>query len=1521
MLKKITLFFIAFSSFITSRAQEAEFTPPSSKKIPSKLVIHNDTVIDNYYWMRDKNAPEVINHLYAENAYANNIMKGSSFLQKVLYEEFKSRRKESSTSRPSKSKGYLYYNRTEKGKDYPVLCRKKDSANAKETVILDINKLAEEQPYVNVSGYHISPDQKLLYYGIDTKGNNVLTYYLKDIDKDSLYANEKLEQILGLIWAEDNKTVYYAKPEERTLRAYRIYRHIIGRPATEDELVFEEPDKTYQIEITRSSSRNYLFFTSGKTKSREAWYMPSDGSAIKPTLFLKREPSVIYSLDHLEGDEFMINTNLNAINNRLVKTNITQPAPNNWKDIIPHNEKVLLESVVFTKDFMLVTEKENAQNRIRIVNLKTNETDVLNPGLNIYEINSGFEDYNYFKPGSLHFSYSNMVNPSKTYSYDLYTKEKKIIEEDTILGSFKPENYETKRIYATARDGAIIPITLLYKKGTVLNGKNPCLLYSYGSYGSPNYSGFSTNSISYVDRGFVYALAHIRGSNDLGNQWYEDGKLFHKKNTFYDFIDCADYLISEGYTNSGKLAINGGSAGGLLMGAVTNMRPDLFKCVVANVPFVDVINTMLDETIPLTTFEFDEWGNPKQKEYYTYMKSYSPYDNVERKNYPDILATAGFNDSQVGYWEPSKWVAKLRELKTDTNLLLFRTNMESGHSGASGRYGALKEGAFDMAFIMRSLGVKENYITVKGKIVDENNTELPFVNVYIEGSTNGTTANADGEFVLNVKEGNDLILSFQSLGYIKHKEKIDMNTQTSDLKIKMKSENVQLKEVLIKGKSKDPAYAIMREAIKRRKENMDKVQSFSADVYMKSNVRLLQIPKKIPFFINKKDIPDSTNLGLMYMSESVAKYYTQKPDKKKEEMIASKVAGQKTGFSWNRVEDVFVNFYEPSINMEGYSERPFISPLATGSLLSYTYKYLGTFYVDNKPIHKIKMIPRRKGDPLFNGEMYINEGDNYQIYSSDLFITKDAQIDFVDTVHIKQEMIKVNDSVWVPLQMQIYSHIKIFGFGANDVSTATISNYQVNRKFPKKFFSNEVFKIDELANKKDTSYWSTTRPSILTTEEAKYYSKGDHAIKRLESKEYKDSVSKATSKWHVDLGGISKRNEIRGNYFSTNSIIDLLNYNTVEGVNATLRASFYNFNKETRKAKGLSAKAHYGIDNYKWSGGLSAYSLFNPKKGQSIAANIGRYINQFNGHEPITSLLNTGYTLFDKSNYMKLYQKDVLQVTYNHELVNGLYGNVDVQYNRREALLNHSYYYFTGSNTKHFTSNNPTMDDGAYSTTPAFNPQELVQFKVGVKWIPFAKYETYPTFKRIIETKWPEISAVYKKGISTTTSAFNYDYVEMSIGKDLDLRAIGLLQFDVLGGVFFNNKNMNFVDYKHFNGNQTLFLMNRPNSEIPGVSARNPISEFHALNYYTYSTNTKFVEYHVSHNFRGFFIGKIPLLRKTKFYEIAGVNGLVTETGNYNEVYVGLDKIFQVFRFDVGTAITENKKINLFYRFGLRLNL
>jgi hypothetical protein len=846
--------------------------------------------------------------------------------------------------------------------------------------------------------------------------------------------------------------------------------------------------------------------------------------------------------------------------------------------------------------------------------------------------------------------------------------------------------------------------------------------------------------------------------------------------------------------------------------------------------------------------------------------------------------------------------------------------MDAGHGGASGRYNEFKDEAFKMAFIMKSLGVKEEYITIKGKVLDEYNAELPFVNIYIEGTSTGTTANADGEFVITLKESNDIVLTFQTLGYKTHREKIDMNTAISELKVKMKSENIQIQEIVIKAKSKDPAYAIIKEAIKNRKQNLENVQSYSADVYMKANVKMLQIPKKLPFFINKKDFPDSSDLGIIYLSESVAKYYFQRPDKKKEQMIASKVAGTKTGFSWNRVEDVFINFYEPSISIGFYSERPFISPIGNGALLSYKYKYLGTFYDNNKPVHKIKVTPRRKGDPLFNGEIYISE-ENYQIYSCDFYVTKDAQIEFADTVHMKQEMVRVNDSIFMPMQMQIYSNFKLFGFAAKDFSSASISNYVVNKGFPKKFFGNEVFRIEEEANKKDTTYWTGMRTSILSEEESKHYTKSDSILQKKETKEYKDSVAKAERKPGFGIEGFRMTNRETGLTIRTNSLLDVFDYNTVEGIRGRLTFYYDKRDRETRVVKNINAFVRYGLDSKEWFGGGQFYYRFKPKNGQSFKIKAGKFISQYNSHEPISDMINSYYTLFKKDNFQKLYAKYGVELSYNHELLNGLFSNFNVQLYNRKSLINNSFYYWYGKEDKHFTSNDP-LKPNQYNENPAFEQHQIAQLQLGLKWIPFAKYETYPTFKRMLDTKWPELSFLYKKGFGLGNFNSNYDQIEAGIGKDLDLRAIGKFSFDLVGGIFLTNKNMNFIDYKHFSGNQTLFLMNRESSDVPGVSTRTNISEFHGLSYYGYSTNDRYLEIHASHNFRGFFIGKIPLLRKTKIYEVAGINALYMPNKNYLEAFIGADKLFKFFRFDIGTSFQtkEIDKLNLFYRFGFRLS-
>ena len=1517
------VFVLLFVSLIhfTTKAQEVDI--PKAKKIPNRLIIHGDTLIDNYFWMRDKESSEVINHLYSENNYASEMMKKSAFLQKALYEEFKSKTRENFTSRPRKNKNYIYFSEYAANDEYPRLYRQYDSANSRKQVVLDIPKLAKDFMYVSLTGMNYSSNQKWLYYGLDTKGNRVGTYYLKNIEEDSIYANDKLENVMSLIWANDNKTVFYTKPENKTLRQNKIYRHTLGTPTESDVMVLEETDSTFELAMQLSSSEEYLFFLSANSESTETYYLKTDNPANKPVLFLPKSKQHKYSLDHTEGDYFYVTSDHNAINGKLCKTKISKPDIGSWKDVIPHRENVLLGTVIHTKDYIIYLEKENAEEKIIIRNKTTNESKEIKNPFSFGSMRVQTEDYNYNRSTKIQFTCENMVNPYEVWEYNLLNDEQERLEVDSIPGKFNPDLYESKRIYATASDGKKIPITLAFKKGTTISSTTPLILNGYGAYGMPSEPEFSILNCSYLDRGFIYAVAHIRGGNDLGMQWYEEGKMNFKMNTFTDFISCAEHLIENKYTCKEKLAITGGSAGGLLMGAVVNIRPDLFNCVVANVPFVDVINTMLDETLPLTTFEFKEWGNPKIENEYRYIRTYSPYENVSEKKYPNMLVTSGYNDSQVGYWEPAKWVAKIREVKKDSNLLLFKTNMEAGHGGASGRYSGLKEQAFQMAFIMKCLGVKEDYIHVRGVVVDENNSNIPFVNVFVEGTTNGVTANADGEFVVTMKQNEESILVFQSIGFKTRKEKIDVNSEVSQLIIKLKSENYQLQEVVIKAKSKDPAYAIMKEAIKRRKNNLEKVESFTADIYMKTNVKLLEIPKKIPAILDKKNFPDSTDLGIVYLSESVAKFYFQRPDKKKEQMIASKVAGTKTGFSWNRVEDVFVNFYEPSIDLWFYSERPFISPVAPGALLSYKFKYLGTIYDEAKPIHKIQVTPRRKGDPLFTGTIYVSE-ENYQLYSCDLFVTKDAQIDFADTVGIKQEMALINDSIFIPIQLKVQSLFKIFGFKARDIAVASMSNYQVNTAFTKKFFTNEIFKIEETANKKDSSFWLSTRPNILTGEEAKHYNKGDSILKKQDTKEYKDSVDRVSRKLSIGLNGITKNNPRKGTYFTSNSIFDWVNYNTVEGTRFQLLGFWSQRNKDTWERKNLSFFMRYGLDNRRLSGGVRGFMHLDLKKRQSISGRVGRYVKQFNNNDPIGELINTGYTLFEKQNFIKLYQKDQIEISYEQEIIPGLFTSVDLNYSRREALNNTSYYYWNGPGKRHFTTNNPAYENiylpkinPYFNDTSSFSTHQAVQIQVGLKFLPFAKYETYPNFK-VIKTKWPELSMVYRKSIATQNISFNYDFLQMGIGKDIDLKSVGKISFDAFAGIFFNTNGMQFIDYKHFSGNQTIFLLNKDNKEIPGYSNRQEITEFHNLPYYTYSTNDRYAEVHLSHNFRGFFISKIPILRKTKFYEIVGFNGMFTPTARYTEAFVGVDKIFKFFRLDIGSSL-QDQKISPFYRFGFRL--
>jgi len=671
--------------------------PPVAQRVPYQLAEHGNLRMDDYYWLNQRENPDVIAYLEAENAWTEAQMAHTEDLQKELFEEIKGRIKQTDESVPYLRDGYWYYTRYEEGKDYPIYCRKRESLDNPEQVMLDANVLADGHGFFSVGNWEVSEGRDILAFAEDTTGRRFYTIKFKNLDTGEPYPDVIDSVTANVAWANDNRTLFYTKQDPVTLRSYQIYRHVLGTDPTDDALVYQEADEEFSSYVFHTKSKRYMMIASSQTLSSEYRYLDADTPDGTFTVFLAREPNHEYDIDHF-GDYFYIRTNDRAPNFRLMRTPVRRTAKANWRDVIAHRDDVLLEGFEVFRDHLVVSERANGLVQLRVRRWDGTGEHYLDFGEPAY---SAYISVNpELDTRLLRYAYSSMTTPNSTYDYDMESRQKTLLKQDEILGGFSSDDYRTERLYATARDGVRVPISLVYRKDNRTTEPQPLLLYAYGSYGFSRDASFSAERLSLLDRGFIYAIAHVRGGSEMGRWWYEDGKLFKKKNTFTDFIDCGEYLVAEGLTTPARLYAQGGSAGGLLMGAIANMRPDLFDGVVAQVPFVDVVTTMLDESIPLTTSEYDEWGNPNQQDYYEYMLSYSPYDNVEAKDYPNLLVTTGLHDSQVQYWEPAKWVAKLRVMKTDDNRLLLKTNMEAGHGGASGRERRYRETAFVYAFLL-----------------------------------------------------------------------------------------------------------------------------------------------------------------------------------------------------------------------------------------------------------------------------------------------------------------------------------------------------------------------------------------------------------------------------------------------------------------------------------------------------------------------------------------------------------------------------------------------------------------------------------------------------------------------------------------------------------------------------------------------------------------------------------------------------------------------------------------------------
>jgi len=677
--------------------------PPVARVVPRADTTLGDVRIDNYFWLRDdhRKDPAVIGYLEEENRYTDAMMGHTAALQEKLFQEMKGRIRETDLSVPERIGNYFYYSRTETGKQYPILARKRGSLSAPEEVLLDQNRMAEGTRYFSLGAYEVSPDARMLAFAVDTTGAERYTLMVKDLTTGRILP-DRVEQVNGNVeWAADNRTLFYGKSDAAN-RPHRILRHTLGTPTAGDAVVGEEPDELFGIGVGRTKDRRYLLISSGSFNASEVRVLPADQPMGTFRMIRPRKAELLYEVEH-HGGRFLITTNENAPNFKLVSAPASDPG--NWRDLVPANDSVLLDGIDVFRNHLVLYQRQNAVRKIRVVRPDgTGGYDVGFPEP-VYTIRPGQNPE--FDSPTVRFTYTSLVTPASVYDFDMARRTRELRKATEVVGGYDPTRYATERSWARAADGTLIPLSIVYRKPLVRDGRRPLLLYAYGSYGSSTDPNFSSNNLSLLDRGVVYAIAHIRGGQEMGRHWYDQGKLLNKKNTFTDFIAAAEHLIGEKYTSRERLAIRGGSAGGLLMGAVVNMRPDLFRAVVADVPFVDVINTMLDASIPLTAGEWLQWGNPSQAEYYGYMKSYSPYDNVERKAYPAMLVTAGLNDPRVAYWEPAKWVAKLRAHKTDSNPLLLRTNMGAGHGGASGRYDALRETAFRYAFILDQLGIRD----------------------------------------------------------------------------------------------------------------------------------------------------------------------------------------------------------------------------------------------------------------------------------------------------------------------------------------------------------------------------------------------------------------------------------------------------------------------------------------------------------------------------------------------------------------------------------------------------------------------------------------------------------------------------------------------------------------------------------------------------------------------------------------------------------------------------------------------
>ncbi len=1487
--------------FLSGPIASQEAQAPEARKEAIVKTHFGDSLVDQYSWMEDRTDPAVLNHLFAENQYLENSLGHTHKFQEHLVDEFKSRM--TPRTRPSlqrKVGEYLYYSTQSKRDEHPIYYRRKSSDQTQE-IVLEVAKIDPGNPFINLKKISPTLNGEMIAYSVDYLGNEALSVHFKD-QKTGTRLEDEVPMTSDFFWLEEGKSILYVK-RDSLFRPRGVAIHQLGAPIDSDVLTYSSQDPHSYIEIEKSTSGRYHFLYEFSLDGLQVMFMDGEKEK-KEWEYLALKDSEWVVANHFNKSEndtsehFYLYTTKNNPNGRIARVSTKNPMQSSWETYLniegAPNQRIgvdfgddQFESFRMFEDYIVLSVESQARVKFKVVDRRTGESFMIEPPGSIYtSYPVKFQDYTGSK---FRFYHSSFTQPSSIYEVDLATRESKKIWQRRIK-EYREENYVAYRIYAPSKDGKLIPMSLLHKKDIVLDGNNPVIIDGYGAAGTyPNVRFNGSPMVSLLERGIVYVKTHLRGDGGFGSEWIKDGRILKKKNTFSDFVSCVEHLIDTGYTKPQKIVARGGSAGGLLMGVVANLRPDLFNGLHIGVPVMDAVSFMTNDSMFVVPYMYAEFGNPENEDVYRYIKSYSPYQNIVSQQYPNMLLYSAYNDLRAGYWEATKYVAKLRSLKTDNNPILLQTDFNASHDLIGGLQKRLQQTALEFAWYFKILGIEEDYTKLTGRVTNTEGQPLPFSHVNIAGKNKGTVANDSGYFELEIRR-RDIELAFSHVGYESKTLSVKSENLSQQLHIELAGESLMLDEVVISTNYENPAQEIMKQALERRKIYKEKLNSYSARVYVRTRQYLESLPDKLHPLIGKNTFPEK---GIFELSETESEiYYQQKPKRFREIMVSSvnKVRSKIRPFSWHRASNMGIDFYKQLIKLDG--QREIISPFSSNAFFYYNFEYHGLQKQGNHSIHKIELKPRRDSDPVFDGYIYIADS-TWDLSAIDVKI-RPVSLRFLTAASINQKLLPQEDGFWLPVAQNKKLKAKVLGVELLSDDDMLYSEYDVNRIFTREFFQKSSFEIDPAANKKDSSYWEIKRPLLMTDHEREFYGNVDSV-----------ENSARVNKYTLDnlFGGFkNKPSGIGLPEIEVSGLFQALQFNTVEGWNVDFDLTYskrvpYSSNRKLT----FFSNWRYGFSNEQFNARVGTLWNINRSKSKLLEVQGGQYVFQFNEANPITPAVNSLYTLFLRNNYMKIYQKLYGRFLYQSEVKSGLYVFTSLQMEKRRSLVNNSNYSFSKGNEL-FTTNDP-QNPG--NPSASFNSHQAAFVELGAKYQFNQKYETIGE-RRIVKSSNPTVGFTIKKGLKNVLdSEISFTNVDLFLEGRANLGVFGRSSLFSNYGRFIENKNLSFVDYKHFNGNQTDIIL--PHAE--GSENFTPTRSFRLLDYYSMSTTSEYVQLHYSHHFNGFIMNKLPLVRKTNFSSIAGFSFLANGEGTYREVYLGFRKtILQTVTFGLDIVKSTDHK-------------